>query len=146
MGFKYGEVPDLKNPEKWIELEVKREFIYVESGTLLLPIGEKRYYRQMVNGKLSMGIAMATIFFNKEPILISWSYPSLNNYELGYMALKMKTGKWAISNPLINGTSVEEDKNILHVHKYRKTVWVMLKAKKGWLVRKIRQPAEKNNS
>jgi|GEM_PF-3145962 len=140
MEEKYDEVPDLNDPQKWVELEVKKELIYVDSGTWLLPIGEKRFYRQRINGKIGFGIAMATIFFKKEPIIISWSFPSPNkNFELGYMALKMKSGKWAITNPLINGVSIEEDKNIFHIHKYRTEVWLMLKAKKGWLIRKIQK-------
>ena len=140
MEGKYNKLPELKNPTKWIELEVKKEVIYVESGTLFLPIGEKRYFRQIKDGKLDSGVAMSISFFKKDDIMISWSYLSPNkNYDVGYMALKMKSGKWAITNPLINGVTIEEEKNIFHIHKYRDEVWLMLKAKKGWLIRKIKK-------
>ncbi len=140
MEEQYSKVPELKDPTKWIELEVKKEVIYVESGTLFLPIGEKRYFRQIKEGKLDSGIAMSISFFKKDDIMISWSYTSQNkNCEIGYMALKIKSGKWAVTNPLINGVTIEEDKNIFHIHKYRDEVWLMLKVRKGWLIRKIKK-------
>ena len=140
MEEEYNKVPELKDPSKWIELEVKKEVIYVESGTLLRPIGEKRYFRQIKDGKIDSGIAMSISFFKKDDIMVSWSYPSPNkNYELGYMALKMKSGKWAVTNPLINGVTIEEEKTIFHIHKYRDEVWLMLKVRKGWLIRKIKK-------
>ena len=139
----YHQVPDLNDPTKWAELIYKRERIFVESGALFLPLGETRHYRQIENGTVALGAAMTTSFFTDDPVLVSWTYSHVNGntplIQVGYTAMKMRNGKWAKTNPLINGISVEQDKDILHIHKYRNVVYVMIKAMKGWTMRKFQR-------
>lgn len=140
METEYSKIPNLKNINEWMELEVKREPIYSDTGKIILPIGEKRYFRERKNNKTGLGGCMAVTYFEKEPCLLIWNFVSSDNKTVvGYMALCMKNGKWAISNIMINGFSIEKDKNIIHIHVYEKEVWIFLKAKKGWCVRKIKK-------
>jgi len=141
METEYNQVPDLNDRSKWMELEVKRESIYYGSlGNLILPIGERKYYREIKNNKSGPGICIALRLFEKEPCLIIWSHLALDKKTaIGCIALRMKNGKWAISNRIINGIPIESDGNIVHLHVYEKGAWIFLKAKKGWAIRKIKK-------
>jgi len=148
MKLEYNQVPDLNDKTKWLELEVKKEPIYGNSGNLIVPIGEKKYYREIKNKKIGSGMSIAITLFEKEHSLLCWSYAVTDRENrrivVGYMALRMKNGKWAVSNLLINGVSIEKDENILHLHIYEKEAWIFLKAKKGWAMRKINPAPFKN--
>jgi len=143
MESEYDQVPDLNDKTKWMELEVKKEPIYGNSGNLIVPIGETKYYREIGSKKINPGMSTAIAIFGKEPSLICWNYVVAGKENkrtvIGYMALRMKNGKWAVSNLLINGVSVEKDGNIVHLHIYEKEAWIFLKAKKGWCIRKIKK-------
>lgn len=140
METEYNKVPNLKDINKWMELEVKKEVIYSKTGKIILPIGEKRYFREIKNNKIGKGGCISITYFEKEPCLIIWDFvaPDKTN-TIGYIALRMKNGKWAISNIMINGVSIENDTNILHIHLYEKEVWIFLKAKNGWCIRKLKK-------
>ena len=144
MEAEHNKVPDLNDLNKWMELEVKREPIYSNTGKIIVPIGEKRYFREIKDKKVGLGTCMAISYFEKEPCLLVWGYviPNKETGErttLGHIALRMKNKKWAISNIMINGVSIEKDNNIIHIHIYEKEAWIFLKAKNGWCVRKIKR-------
>lgn len=144
MEKRYDQVPDLKDAGKWLELEVKKEIIYGNSGNLIVPVGAQRYYREIINKKVGSGESRTITFFEKEPCLIFWGHAVLHKETgrvivISYIALRMKSGKWATSNLMINGVSVEKDGNILHVHRYENEVWIFLKARNGWAIRKIKR-------
>jgi len=140
MEKKYDRVPNLADKTKWFELEVKREPFYGNYGGIIVQIGERRWHHETTDGKPDSGIAMSVTLFEKEPCLISWNYPASNNKKtVGYIALRMKNGKWAVSNPLIGNVSIEKDSDILHYHIYDNEAWIFLKARKGWVIRKIKK-------
>ncbi|MHB9019288.1 MAG: hypothetical protein ACYC3G_00210 [Minisyncoccota bacterium] len=140
MEAEYNKVPDFKDIKKWMELEVKRETIYSDTGKIIVPIGEKRYFREIKDNKIGSGACITITYFEKEPCLVIWNLVSSDKKTtIGYMALRMKNKKWAISNLMLNGISIEKDSNILHIHMYEKEVWIFLKSKKGWCIRKIKK-------
>lgn len=142
MEMEYDRVPDFSDKTKWMELEVKRGPIYGNSGKLILPVGEIKYYREIKNKIIVSGMGLSITLFGQESCFISWGYTATNKktgeeIRFGRMALRMRNGKWAISNLIINGVSIEPDASILHYHLYEKEVWIFLKAKNGWAIRRM---------
>jgi hypothetical protein len=112
MTISYDQVPNFNDKNKWIELESRKKIKYDYIGTFLLPITETKYYREIKNNKIKLGICEVTTFLNqKNPLIIKWQYFILNELNkktsIEYIAVKMKNGKWAISNSIINGNSIE---------------------------------------
>jgi hypothetical protein len=155
METEHDRVPDLNDATKWFELEARKEVIYGKSGNLIVPIGAKRYYREIKNNKVGFGASMSLTIFEEEPCLIFWNYVANDKKTgIGFMALRMNNKKWAISNILVNGLSIEidiadtipiddnstkKDTDIVHYHIYDNEAWIFLKAKKGWAIRKIKK-------
>lgn len=141
----YSKPPDFNDKTKWLELEAKREVYYGQNKTgITVPILEIKYYREIKCGKNGAGLGMAYVFFNQEAAIIRWDFPTEDGKDrVGYMALRMQNQKWAISNILINGISIEEDERVqimrVQIYINAQKATIIFKAKVDWCIRKIKK-------
>ncbi|MBU4348132.1 hypothetical protein KJ671_01325 [Patescibacteria group bacterium] len=147
MKIEYNQIPDFNDKNKWIELEARKKIKYDYIGAFLLPVTKIKFYREIKNKKIGLGLCITTTFFKqKNPLIINWRYSVSHNRKtfIEYTALLTKNRKWAISNPSVNGYSiVDKDIKILQIYFSNAEIWIIFKARKGWCLRKIKSHTQK---